>query len=526
MSVRRGRVLRGVATPFVGRSEAIRRLKYDVVRASKRRSPVLLEGSPDPLAQRLVVQALHEASPLERGRLIRVACDKIPPSEFEAAFFGTGDFSGCLEQANEGTLVMEAVDRLTHAQQARLVAFIEDPRVTSPVDGATTLVMVRLIASASDPGSLSAALRSRFASQIHVPLLSERGDDLLPLVRQTLRAIEADVGHRLPRVGPGFMRVVRAYPFPGNETQLYDVVRACTLSGRREGRKRLSATDARQFLPSFPAVEAAFEEALRRAAQQGQRFPTRHSFTAIRPVQDPWGPSSPIEERNHVIDEDRRKRGSRWSVCGRDVVRELERRLVEAGVHEDDPLPDSVYREILLAGSPRLCGLAAELRLAERARLPDEQPEQVALVLQDSVASLNHIHVKLANAVFRPKLIAWSGRKEKRLIKAAAHAALLLLPNQLLINESRLVWLPDWGVVRLSRQACQAHEAFLRKPGSHDRLLCELYERVSDELRYGLERLGDRVREDCGIDATGRVSLAACSLRARFGQRRQARFHG
>src|SRR5215510_2679556 len=100
-------------------------------------SPVVIEGESETGKGRLAAE-LHELSPRRGGPLEVLSCGAIAESLADSEFFGHGKGaythafeaqSGRLERANGGTLVLDHVEDLAPAIQAKLLRAIEVGKV-------------------------------------------------------------------------------------------------------------------------------------------------------------------------------------------------------------------------------------------------------------------------------------------------------------------------------------------------------------------------------------------------------------
>src|SRR5689334_2690200 len=186
---------------LIGASQPMQQLRALVIRASRSRLPVLIEG-PTGAGKELVARALHMGSG-RSGDLIAFNVCAIAESVFEDALFGhvkgafTGamrDVAGYLAEANGGSLFLDEINGLPLASQAKLLR-ASVTGLFRPVGAQRDRTSdFRLIAATNDDlasavaaGSFRRDLLYRLSGlTISVPALSARLDDLPELVQHFL----------------------------------------------------------------------------------------------------------------------------------------------------------------------------------------------------------------------------------------------------------------------------------------------------------------------------------------------------
>lgn len=132
-----------------------------------------------------------------------------------------------LRAAMGGTLVLDGLEHVSLAAQARLLRAIGEPGVTPRRGPGGRPLGVRLVtltrealADRAARGEMVESLYYRLAGvQLHVPTLAERREDLAPLVTQLLRELQPPM-RTLPGITPGAWRALSRAPFEGNVRQL------------------------------------------------------------------------------------------------------------------------------------------------------------------------------------------------------------------------------------------------------------------------------------------------------------------
>jgi transcriptional regulator with PAS, ATPase and Fis domain len=203
---------------------------------------VLLTGETG-TGKELAARALHARSARRKGPFVAVDCGAVPDTLIDSELFGhaRGAFTGAsharpglFASADGGTLLLDELDGVSLATQARLLRVLEERAVRAVGADAPRPLDVRVIAACHAPldrlvaeGRFRADLYYRLAVlQVDLPPLRQRREDLPAIV-------EAMLGRRGlagPVEGPG-LATLQAHHWPGNVRELRNVIeRACTLA--------------------------------------------------------------------------------------------------------------------------------------------------------------------------------------------------------------------------------------------------------------------------------------------------------
>lgn len=221
---------------LVGDSAVMQRLREDILDIGQADGHVLIDGETG-TGKTLVAHALHAVSSRSGRKLISVNCAGMDEATQIARLFGPapGDSAErpIVDQARGGTLVLEDIEALSEAAQARLLAFI---------DAQGTPAERRIIAVCNahqQNRTLEDALRPDLffrlgAHRIVLPPLRAREEDILALFSEYLAQFAEDYGCAVPKVSmPEAAQLLQA-PWPGNVRQLVTIAERCVLQSRRE----------------------------------------------------------------------------------------------------------------------------------------------------------------------------------------------------------------------------------------------------------------------------------------------------
>jgi DNA-binding NtrC family response regulator len=150
-----------------------------------------------------------------------------------------------IDQAEGGTLVLEDVEALASAAQARL---LETINATDPASASQRLHNIRVISVSSRlasgppaPEVMRDDLYFRLAALvIEVPPLRARGEDILALFSHFSVQFAEEYGCEPPTLGAGDAANLVQAPWPGNIRQLINLAERAVLQARR-GDNNISA---------------------------------------------------------------------------------------------------------------------------------------------------------------------------------------------------------------------------------------------------------------------------------------------
>lgn len=180
---------------------------------------------------------LHAQSGL-KGEFVHVNCAALPEQLFEAELFGVmaGAFTGAqkdrpgkLELANNGTLYLDEMDSLPLSCQAKLLNALQYRGATRL--GGNVFYESRFRVIASTKASLPDLVRqNKFredlhfrlsVSQVRIPALAERLEDIIPLYRHFLDQVAVQFGLEVPSLNVEESDELLSKPWPGNVRELH-----------------------------------------------------------------------------------------------------------------------------------------------------------------------------------------------------------------------------------------------------------------------------------------------------------------
>ncbi len=225
--------------------------------------PVLINGETG-VGKDVLARYIHGRS--GRKGFVALNCASIPSELADSILFGhlKGSFTGAHESrrgmvaaADGGTLFLDEIGDLPKALQPKLLRFLDSgtfiPLGSSKEEKSNT----RIIAATNKDlkemvkeGRFREDLYFRLATfPLDIPPLRHRIEDIEKLTEHHLKALKNILGHPVT-IDPSAVRLLKAYHFPGNVRELFNILdRAAVL-----GRGKISSEEIK-FLTIHPKKE-------------------------------------------------------------------------------------------------------------------------------------------------------------------------------------------------------------------------------------------------------------------------------
>jgi DNA-binding NtrC family response regulator len=217
---------------LIGTSPAMERLREDILDLGQADTHVLIDGETG-TGKTLVAHALHAVGPRAGKTFALTSCAALGEEELGARLFGpVAQGLPLVEEARGGTLVLEDVEALPQALQARLLTFINE-------QGTPAETRILGVHNGSDPErSLEEALRPDLffrlaAMKLVVPPLRARGEDVLTLFTHFAETFGEEYGASAPQLAAQEAAQLLQAPWPGNVRQLINLAERAVLQQRR-----------------------------------------------------------------------------------------------------------------------------------------------------------------------------------------------------------------------------------------------------------------------------------------------------
>jgi len=221
---------------IVGQSEAVVKTQFAIRKASAGHSTVLLRGESG-TGKGLVARIIHNIGPRRHGPFIKFNSAALTETLAESELFGheKGAFTGAdrrklgrFELANNGTIFLDEIGKMSLAMQSKLLRVVEDKEFERVGGTQTIKTDVKIIAAtnlelekAIEEGTFREDLFYRLnIIPIMLPPLRERKDDVPTLAEHFIRKICKDLGIDNKRLEPGVLDLFMRYDWPGNVREL------------------------------------------------------------------------------------------------------------------------------------------------------------------------------------------------------------------------------------------------------------------------------------------------------------------
>jgi two-component system C4-dicarboxylate transport response regulator DctD len=207
------------ASPLVGHSAAIERLRETIAVVAQADIDILIEGETG-TGKELVARLIHRGGGRARAPFVGVACAALPDALLDEELFSA---RGMVATAQGGTLFLDDIDRGSAALQERLVPLAEDRAIRIAGVRDAMPVDLRLIATAGEQAAervLPALFYRLAAVRLHIPPLRERLDDVPLLFAHLLDTAAARLRRPIPPLTHAVRHHLATHRWPGNVREL------------------------------------------------------------------------------------------------------------------------------------------------------------------------------------------------------------------------------------------------------------------------------------------------------------------
>jgi DNA-binding NtrC family response regulator len=240
----------GSCDQMIGSSPLMQQV-YDLVhRVANLNASVLVTGESG-TGKELIARAIHNLGSRSGKPFVAVCCGAIPETLIEAELFGheKGAFTGTvgmregyLEQAGDGTLLLDEIGELSHATQVKLLRVLQQREFCRL--GSTRLIPLRarlIFATHTDLAELVAQGKFRLdlfyrinVMKVTAPALQERVEDIPQIAMHLLRQYSEIYQKVVEDIQPGAMALLQSYSWPGNVRELENVIQRAIIVASSE----------------------------------------------------------------------------------------------------------------------------------------------------------------------------------------------------------------------------------------------------------------------------------------------------
>jgi DNA-binding NtrC family response regulator len=230
----------GTLNPFLGESEAIRKLEQQAKRMLAWDSPILILGETG-TGKGVLAHWVHANSPRAEEAFVNLNCAGLPRELLESELFGheRGAFTGAvnakkglLEVGHRGIIFLDEIGDMDPAIQPRLLKALEEKTFRRLGDVRDRVVDIRLIAS-TNLGLEEMVRAKTFRDDLYyristltlrIPPLRERPKDIPMLAQEILQGVCARMGKPEIQISPLAGAALLHYPWPGNIREMSNVL--------------------------------------------------------------------------------------------------------------------------------------------------------------------------------------------------------------------------------------------------------------------------------------------------------------
>ncbi len=226
---------------MTGRSPGFLSVLESMQKGAKSDAPILLQGETG-TGKELAAKFIHEHSLRSEGPMMTLDCTVLTRELVESELFGhekgaftgsVGDRHGLFKLADGGSLFLDEIGELPAELQTKLLRVLESGEFRR-VGGSSLIRSDVRIICATNRDLKQEVERGRFRQDLYyrlailtvrIPALRERSEDIPALVEVLLKRIQRP-GQPLLKISPEAMRLLQAYPFPGNIRELRNILQA------------------------------------------------------------------------------------------------------------------------------------------------------------------------------------------------------------------------------------------------------------------------------------------------------------
>ncbi len=233
---------------FIGTGEKMRLVSEQILQVAASNATVLIRGASG-TGKELVARAIQSLSDRSKKPFIVLNCAALPEALVESELFGheRGAFTdareqriGLAEEANGGTLFLDEIGDLSIAVQVKLLRFLQHRTFTRVGSNIEYHSDVRFIAATSR--NLEELMERKLFREdlyyrlsvfpIHLPELSERTEDILPLAQHFLSIMNAKYNKNVTRISSPAVNQLQGYSWPGNVRELENCMERAVLTAK------------------------------------------------------------------------------------------------------------------------------------------------------------------------------------------------------------------------------------------------------------------------------------------------------
>lgn len=234
--------------------------------------PVLISGESG-TGKELVARAIHFQSPRRDKPFVPINCGAIPENLLESELFGheKGAFTGAyyqkkgkFELANDGTAFLDEIGELSPKLQVKILRFLQEKEIERVGGKESISVDVRILA-ATNKNLKKEIENQNFREDLYyrlgvitidMPLLHERGDDVLLLANCFLNKYAKEYDKKISNFDALAIKKMQNYGWPGNVRELENRIKRAVIMSQ----KNLITSEDLGFTEEIPTKKESLIE--------------------------------------------------------------------------------------------------------------------------------------------------------------------------------------------------------------------------------------------------------------------------
>lgn len=274
---------------LVGKSPVMQMLRRTIEKAAPSEGRILIFGE-NGTGKEMVAREIHRASLRADKPFVQLNCAALPKELIESELFGyeKGAFTGAaqrkpglIEQADEGTLLLDEVGDMALETQAKLLRVLQENEYYRVGGTAPQRFDVRIIAATNkdlqaeiDQGRFRQDLYFRLhVIPVTVPPLRAHLEDMPELAEHFITLVCRRNGKKMKTLTPQALAALQSYSWPGNVRELRNIIERLVIMVEKEV---IDAEEVRAVIgvgtagaEAMPAI--AFDQSLRDQVQAYER---------------------------------------------------------------------------------------------------------------------------------------------------------------------------------------------------------------------------------------------------------------
>lgn len=254
---------------MIGDSPAMQQLWEIIQQAAPSEGRILIYGE-NGTGKELVAREIHKKSNRSDGPFVQLNCAAIPSELIESELFGyeKGAFTGAtrkkqglIEQAEDGTLMLDEIGDMALETQAKLLRVLQENEFYRVGGTFPQKFNVRIISATNkdlsqeiENGNFRQDLYFRLnVIPIRVPTLREHAEDIPQLVEHFLTAYSRKNGKKQKKMTADAAYYLQQYHWPGNIRELKNILERLAIMTKTE---KISRHDVEMVLGALEPIKS------------------------------------------------------------------------------------------------------------------------------------------------------------------------------------------------------------------------------------------------------------------------------